>query len=364
MMKKFLFSLLLTLALGMLWAQPAGFEYTSDQQLCAGDISLALGGKIQVNGIVPGSGSWIAAFDETNVLSGSTELNSLGEIPLCQVNTNPAIPVFNSDPDCNLIDSGIDGYPDNPEQFFIVIWNSTDGRYYKFPDDLTTTLFDYTASPPPLDILVDAFKDPNQVWNHTGDGFPNLNDLLNAVLPVELVFFNGRLEGKQVELRWATASEQGSSHFVVQRSADGKTFHPIGQVASAGDSQDLLNYQFTDRSPLEGQNYYRLKQVDLDGTVAYSPIVTVRTGVQDAGGFLLLPNPATDRVELQFAADQVGQEILVTVLDVSGKEVLRQQRQPAAEKQEISVAGLASGVYTVRVQTNGGVFSAKLAISR
>jgi hypothetical protein len=263
---------------------------------------------------------------------------------------------------CATVDAGINGYPSNPEQFFVVVWNAADGRYYQFPTDTERTYFDF--EPNSTGLYVEAFSTPLETFGLTGTGFPTLNDLFNSVLPVELIFFNGRLEGEQVELRWATASEQGSSHFVVQRSDDGKTFHPIGQVASAGDSQDLLNYQFTDRSPLEGQNYYRLKQVDLDGTVAYSPIVTVRTGVQDAGGFLLLPNPATDRVELQFAADQVGQEILVTVLDVSGKEVLRQQRQPAAAKQEISVAGLASGVYTVRVQTNGGVFSAKLAVSR
>lgn len=314
-------------------------------------------GIVEINGVTPGVGSWIAAFDETNVVAGSSELfisGGIAYIPINQVNTDGDIPAS-----CAMIDAGIGGYPSNPEQFFVVVWNSTDGNYYQFPSDTERTLFDYVSTVNPY---IDDFSDFNTVWDYTGSGFPTLNDLFNAVLPVELIFFNGRLEGKQVELRWATASEQGSSHFVVQRSADGKTFHPIGQVASAGDSQDLLNYQFTDRSPLEGQNYYRLKQVDLDGTVAYSPIVTVRTGVQDAGGFLLLPNPANDRVELQFAADQVGKEILVTVLDVSGKEVLRQQRQPAAEKQEISVAGLASGVYTVRVQTSTSVYSAKLVV--
>jgi hypothetical protein len=361
MMKKIFFQLLLIPIFGNLLAQPAGFEYTMDQEICAGFLALGMLGIVEINGVTPGAGSWIAAFDETNVISGSSELFIDAGVSYIAQNL---VRTDNDSPGCEMIDSGIGNYPADPEQFFVVIWNSTDGRYYQFPDDTERILFDFTPSPPPLDIYVDVFKTFTTLWDHTGDGFPTLNDLFNAVLPVELIFFNGRLEGKQVELRWATASEQGSSHFVVQRSDDGKKFHPIGQVASAGDSQGLLNYQFTDRSPLEGQNYYRLKQVDLDGTVAYSPIVAVRTGVQDAGGFLLLPNPASDRVELQFAADQVGQEILVTVLDVSGKEVLRQQRQPAAEKQEISVAGLASGVYTVRVQTNGGVFSAKLAISR
>jgi GEVED domain/Beta-propeller repeat len=95
-------------------------------------------------------------------------------------------------------------------------------------------------------------------------------------LPVELISFTGREEGRGVRLQWATASEINSSHFAVERSADASTYSSIGEVQAAGHSQSLITYVLDDPTPFIGWNYYRLAQVDLDGTVDHSHTVAVQ----------------------------------------------------------------------------------------
>ena len=89
---------------------------------------------------------------------------------------------------------------------------------------------------------------------------------------MELARFDAACAGGTVDVRWSTASELGNSHFMVQRSDDGSFFQDLGRIEAAGNSQTLTNYAFEDASPI-AQAYYRLAQVDFDGTVNYSPVV-------------------------------------------------------------------------------------------
>ena len=96
-------------------------------------------------------------------------------------------------------------------------------------------------------------------------------------LPVELTAFTGAAQASTVALKWATASEKNSAYFQVERaSAEApEQYKAIGQVTAAGSSTQALRYSFVDAQPL-AQGYYRLKQVDKDGTSAYSLVVAVR----------------------------------------------------------------------------------------
>lgn len=128
-----------------------------------------------------------------------------------------------------------------------------------------------------------------------------LTDLAwSNIVPVQLIYFRGKAENNRARLNWATATEINSEYFNIERSTDLREFVPIGKVTSAGDSRERLEYSFLDDSPLPGVNYYRLKQVDKDGSFEYSKVIAVSTQ-SEAAQFVVYPNPSDgQQVKLQF----------------------------------------------------------------
>lgn len=112
-------------------------------------------------------------------------------------------------------------------------------------------------------------------------------------LPVELTAFTATAESPAaVRLAWATASEKNSQAFEVERSVDGTSFARLGTVAAAGSSSNTRSYGFADaRLPGVALLYYRLQQVNLDGSSSYSAVRAV-TLKEAAAGLALYPNPA------------------------------------------------------------------------
>jgi len=139
-----------------------------------------------------------------------------------------------------------------------------------------------------------------------------------ALLPVELTFFNGKEQNGAVLLNWQTALEKNSSYFQVEHSQDGIHFTAIGKVASNGTSNQLHNYSFRHTSPSKGNNYYRLKEVDIDGKYAYSNIVPIET--TPFFDVELYPNPTTGYVKLK--GELV--EGTVRLTDITGRLITEQ----------------------------------------
>jgi alpha-tubulin suppressor-like RCC1 family protein len=171
----------------------------------------------------------------------------------------------------------------------------------------------------------------------------------NAPLPVELVAFTATKQGDAVALAWRTASEKNSARFEVERSADGTRFERIGTVAAAGSSTAPRDYTFPD--PLASRRerpqtlYYRLRQVDQDGTDAYSG---VRSVVLEAkAGLVLFPNPTNGAATLTGATPGT----VVQVVDALGRTVLTATTDDAGTAALALPAGLATGVYVVRAGT-------------
>lgn len=181
---------------------------------------------------------------------------------------------------------------------------------------------------------------------------PGIISCAPLVLPVELLFLTGTVRSGEVDLAWATASEKHSSHFIVERSADAVHYAPIGQVGAAGNSQHPIHYAFTDPQPLAGVNYYRLKQVDTDGSSEHSNSIAV--WVDRAGGQMLAwPNPVQD--QLHVAMDLHGREhVQVQVLDASGRLVQAWQASSADGQLVIDAQALEPGAYMARVSTADG----------
>jgi hypothetical protein len=101
------------------------------------------------------------------------------------------------------------------------------------------------------------------------------------VLPVALTSFTGKKQKEAVHLNWTTASEKNNSHFEVLHSADGKTFSQLTKIAGNGNSDMVHNYSYTDQNPFSGTNYYKLKQVDLDGKSTPSEVIAVNANLKN-----------------------------------------------------------------------------------
>jgi len=121
---------------------------------------------------------------------------------------------------------------------------------------------------------------------------------VEAPLPVQLLSFDGQLSGAQVILNWVTASEKSSAKFVVERASDGKTFTAIAELAGRGNSSSKVNYQSVDQLPLSPVSYYRLKQVDIDGTFTYSKVISVSLAADGKKGLEIYPNPVHNLIKL------------------------------------------------------------------
>jgi hypothetical protein len=169
---------------------------------------------------------------------------------------------------------------------------------------------------------------------------------LPCALPVELLSFNAKLASRRVLLTWATASEQHSAYFLVERSLDGTRFTPIGKVDAAGNSTDLRNYSFDDAAidMKKARYYYRLKMVDKDGSYEYSPLrsVTVngKTPIMD-----VRPNPTNGEVVV--TAHNFSGKVLVQVYNTLGA-LLRTERLDSGNSLSLDLVGNPEGVYFIQ----------------
>jgi hypothetical protein len=162
-----------------------------------------------------------------------------------------------------------------------------------------------------------------------------------AVLPIELLAFNAQKQDKQVKLTWKAANPDNFSHFVVEKSTDGKKFSELK-------TQD---YSTLDETPSVGVNYYRLAMVDKDKTVNYSKVVSVvfETSAQAN----IFPNPAKGNditLDIDIERDM---NIDIQWIDAAGRVSLQQQQQVQAGKNKLSlnINELASGIYWIQIRT-------------
>jgi hypothetical protein len=176
----------------------------------------------------------------------------------------------------------------------------------------------------------------------------------NSPLPVELISFEGNRRGSKVHLQWQTASEKNSSHFVVERTVDGETFTEISKIPAAGHSNQLLRYEANDESPLKGRNFYRLREVDINGEEQYSKLVEVFFDLEQAA-LTIYPNPTKrSDFQIQYLALTNGVAEL-SVFDVTARKVYHTGFQVTANEisnQIISIPDLKEGLYYIRI-TNG-----------
>lgn len=170
----------------------------------------------------------------------------------------------------------------------------------------------------------------------------------NGPLPVTLNSFKGVLENHNVQLFWSTSSEINNKGYEVERSKDGNAFETIGFVAGAGNSNKLVNYQYSDKNIHAALLYYRLKQIDYDGNFKYSEIVTLNN--EDIK-VVISPNPFTN--EINVVAASSGQTITAEIIDITGK---TQKVQTGTGKITVPTQDLPHGVYFISIDNGEKVF--------
>lgn len=165
-------------------------------------------------------------------------------------------------------------------------------------------------------------------------------------LPVSLISFTAQVKDTVVQLDWATAWERNNAYFVIERSANGVSWQPIGRVAASDALTSPAYYSYTDAQPLEGTAYYRLRQTDVDGTYAYSPVRMVK--LQRVAGVQIFPNPVTNELTIKGRKADLQN---LQVLDVAGKNHTTQLPIRIGETQTvIDMSRLAHGVYFIKIK--------------
>jgi hypothetical protein len=176
-----------------------------------------------------------------------------------------------------------------------------------------------------------------------------------APLPVQLVGFTAKAQGAAVALAWYTASEVNSDRFDIERSTDGTTFSKLGAVAAQGTTSQAHAYGFRDMALPAGAAvlYYRLRQVDLDGSAHYSPVRAVALAAGAAAwGAEAYPNPWREQLHVQLAGLGAGPVGLV-LYDALGKQVLSHTATSGQLVVLPDAGRLPAGVYYLRIKQEG-----------
>ncbi|MGG9971583.1 T9SS type A sorting domain-containing protein [Ferruginibacter sp. SUN002] len=178
-----------------------------------------------------------------------------------------------------------------------------------------------------------------------------------ATQPVKLSGFTTQKKTSSVTLNWVTEQESNTKSFIVLRSPDGSTWSEVSTVAAAGTSNSILNYTITDNTPLNGFNYYRLKQVSEDGTYTMSDIRKVLFSTNYK--VMVTPNPARDFINVYISKNN-GTNTIVRISDINGK--LVRSESSALSTISIPTNGMAKGIYFVKVIDGTNITTKKISV--
>jgi hypothetical protein len=146
------------------------------------------------------------------------------------------------------------------------------------------------------------------------------SDLNFAPLPVELMSFSSVCLNNDVAIKWTTASENNSMHFVVETSTDAANWEVLSVVPAAQFSTSILNYAITHEGAARNKNYYRLKQVDLDGAVEFFNVIYANCG-NVAGEPVAFPNPSNGNFTIDFSGAEMKGVVQLSIMNTEGKEI-------------------------------------------
>lgn len=177
-----------------------------------------------------------------------------------------------------------------------------------------------------------------------------------STIPVELTSFSASVAGSNVELNWVTATEVNNQGFEIERSEDNVIFNNIGFVPGFGTTTEPKSYSYTDQSVNGGTYYYRLKQIDFDGSFTYSGVVEAEVSLPTI--FALeqnYPNPFNPTTSIQFSLP-VDANVAIGIYNLVGEkiaEVASGNLSAGSHKVTFDASNLTSGIYFYRLDATG-----------
>lgn len=202
-------------------------------------------------------------------------------------------------------------------------------------------------------VYLRAVGGTGSVWTtgpHVGDvwmigvSFPT-SQVVALALPI--TNFTAVPQGATAQLKWSTETEENSRFFEIEANRSGKGWQSVGMVMAAGNSSALQQYSFTDVGAVAGNNAYRIKAVDADGSAIYSGVVTLGFGGNSQAKFF--PNPVKDRLYIM-SNGEIIQSVVVS--DTEGKEVY--QTGSLSSGNSLDMSHLAAGIYFVTIRYVSG----------
>ncbi len=190
-----------------------------------------------------------------------------------------------------------------------------------------------------------------QVWNGTCPGL--------SVLPVNVIYFSGKLQGNKIALTWEVENEINFAKYEVERSFNGTSYNLIGTITATGSK--VYTYS-DDASTINGRRvYYRLKKVDKDGSFTYSEVFSIHIPLNVK--FSVYPNPAASFIQLQVNTN-TRDAVQVTVSDLTGKQLISNSYQVNNGLIKISTANLTNGTYLVKLVSGGEQYLQKVVVAK
>lgn len=187
----------------------------------------------------------------------------------------------------------------------------------------------------------------------------NYTCLSGGVLPIRLIYFRGTKFNDFVKLTWQTATENDNNYFQVERSSDGVIFVSIGRVYSQGNTSSRFSYSLIDSFPQRGNNYYRLRQVDINGRATLSNSVVVQFNNEISNAIKIFPTLSTGIIKVQLLnSNDVLKEIVL--YDITGATLL--YYTSTGLQHQLNLANLANATYIVKVVTEKQVISQKVML--
>jgi len=186
----------------------------------------------------------------------------------------------------------------------------------------------------------------------------------DSQLPIELLSFKGVCLDDEVNIKWTTASEINNDYFILERSHDNmQNFVEIAKMQGQGFSNTTKTYTFTDEKLTNGDNYYRLTQVDFDGTSeSFHPIhINCDDMIDDEPRLIVYPNPFTSDVNV-YVENIEDKQIMLELHDDIGKVIYREKHEIPGKSAvfPIKLDGLSNGVYYLKSYSDNCLFNDKI----
>ena len=189
-------------------------------------------------------------------------------------------------------------------------------------------------------------------------------DASTIILPIELSKFEANCNNNRVNISWTTESEKNNEAFIIERSQDAIDFTEIARIGGYGNSIETINYHYTDENPNVSDNYYRLVQIDTDGTRTQSEIIVAKCHGNNLDDMQVeaYPNPFNDELTISLYNFN-GQNTSIEIFDMLGKTIATKTIANPGNYYEttLNLDGFPKAAYSVRISANGATIN-KLVI--